>query len=225
MGKLFVTAVPIGNYEDITLRAVKILKEVDFVICEEFKEANRLFAKLGFRPKDLVSLNEHNEKENASEIIAMLKSGKNAALISDGGTPVFSDPGKFLIELAYANKIEVSPIPGANSVIAALSVSGLDISRFYFAGWLPVKKDARRKRLNELKSVRELLVLMETPYRLRKLLAETTAAFGKNKFAVLAYNLTLPDEKIFRDKLENLSALANKEKLKGEFVLLIENRK
>lgn len=225
MGKLYVTAVPIGNYDDITLRAIETLRTVDFVICEEYKEARRLFARLGFQPKELVSLNEHNEKDNASEYIAEIKNGKTAALISDGGTPVFSDPGSFLVNLAYENNIEVIPLPGANSLIAALSVAGINIKSFYFAGWLPVKKESRKQRLNSLKKIKETIVVMETPYRLRKLVSECANAFGKNTFAALAYNLTLPDEKIYRDKLGELTRVADEKKLKGEFVLIIDNRK
>jgi 16S rRNA (cytidine1402-2'-O)-methyltransferase len=225
MSKLYVTATPIGNYGDITLRAVEILREVDFVICEEFKEARRLFARLGFSPKELVSLNEHNEKENAPEYISAMKKGKNAALISDGGTPVFSDPGNYLINLAYRNGIDVVPLPGANSVIAALSVSGFNLNSFYFAGWLPTKKDARKKRLQEISSIKELIILMETPYRLRKLVSECARTFGGKRQAVLAYNLTLPDEKIFRDNLQRIAKLSEEKKLKGEFVLIIDNKK
>ncbi len=225
MGKLYITATPIGNYDDITLRAINVLRSVDFVICEEFKEARRLFSKLGFQPNELVSLNEHNERENAAEYISRIKRGENAALISDGGTPVFSDPGEYLISLAYENNVDIIPVPGANSVITALSVAGISLNDFYFAGWLPVKKERRKQRLSQLKNFRETLVIMETPYRLRKLLSECSNVFGKNKFAVLAYNLTLPDEKIYRDKIGNLSALAEKQKLKGEFVLIIDNKK
>ena len=225
MGKFYVTAVPIGNYDDITLRAIETLRTVDFVICEEYKEARRLFARLGFQPKELVSLNEHNEKENASEYIAAIKNGKTAALISDGGTPVFSDPGSFLVNFAYENNIEVTPLPGANSLIAALSVAGININSFYFAGWLPVKKESRKQRLTSLKKIKETIVLMETPYRLRKLVSECANAFGKSTFAALAYNLTLPDEKIYRDKLGELARVADEKKLKGEFVLIIDNRK
>ncbi len=223
-GILYIVATPIGNYEDITLRALKILRNVDFVICEEFKEARRLFSAIEVNPKELFSLNEHNETENAPEYISRILKGERAALISDGGTPLFSDPGKYLLNLAIENNINIVPVPGANSVITALSVSGIDLNSFYFAGWLPQKKEQRRKRLNELRKINEPIILMETPYRLVKLVSECTSIFGQKRNAVLSYNLTLPDEKIIRGNLGQLKKLVTAEKLKGEFVLIIDKK-
>ncbi len=223
-GILYIVATPIGNYEDITLRALKILRKVDFVICEEFKEARRLFSAIEVNPKELFSLNEHNETENAPEYISRILKGERAALISDGGTPLFSDPGKYLLNLAIENNINIVPVPGANSVITALSVSGINLNSFYFAGWLPQKKEQRRKRLNELRKINEPIILMETPYRLVKLVSECTSIFGQKRNAVLAYNLTLPDEKIIRGNLGQLKKLVTAEKLKGEFVLIIDKK-
>ncbi len=223
-GILYIVATPIGNYEDITLRALKILRKVDFVICEEFKEARRLFSAIEVNPKELFSLNEHNETENAPEYISRILKGERAALISDGGTPLFSDPGKYLLNLAIENNINIVPVPGANSVITALSVSGINLNSFYFAGWLPQKKEQRRKRLNELRKINESIILMETPYRLVKLVSECTSIFGQKRNAVLAYNLTLPDEKIIRGNLGQIKELVSAEKLKGEFVLIIDKK-
>ncbi|MEJ2616884.1 MAG: SAM-dependent methyltransferase, partial [Ignavibacteriaceae bacterium] len=149
-GKLYLVSTPIGNYEDITLRALKILKEVDFIICEEFKEARRLLSYHKIE-KELVSVNEHNESEVVNDIILKIADGKSAAVISDCGTPLFSDPGHLLVELCISQKIDVIPIPGANSLLPALTGSGLDFEKFYYYGWLSPNKQIRRKQLIDLK--------------------------------------------------------------------------
>jgi len=222
---LFLVPTPIGNYKDITLRAIETLNEADLIICEEFKEAWRLFSKLEIKPKELISLNEHNEQESVFEVIAKIKEVEKSALISDAGSPVFSDPGTYLLREILKTDIEVVPLPGANSVITALIGSGFNLNNFYFAGWLPQKKEMRRKALFALKKKNELLILMETPYRLRKLLSEVSTVFGANQEVVLAYNLTMESEKFFRGKIGNISKFAEQKKLKGVFVLIIENRR
>lgn len=223
LGKLYIVSTPIGNYEDITLRAVRVLKEVDFIICEEFKEARRLLSHLHIS-KELFSINEHNENENADEIILKLVDGKSAALISDCGTPLFSDPGHLLVQLAIQNRIEVIPVPGASSIIAALVGSGINFENFYYYGWLSPKKDIRKKQILDLKKRREVIVLMDTPYRLRTLLEDVAKLWSKNIPIVLAYELTKPQEKFYRGPCEEVFRLAVKENLKGEFVLIINNK-
>ncbi len=220
---LYITPTPIGNFEDITLRALRILKEVDFIICEELKPARKLLSHFGI-DKETVLLNEHNEKEITPEIVEELSKGKSAALISDAGTPLFSDPGHFLVEQCLAKKINIIPLPGANSLIPSLIASGLNIEKFYYYGWLSPKKEIRKQELNKLKSVKELIVLMETPYRLKRILEDVKKTFGKNVYIVLAYKLTMPGEKILRGKVGTILETVEKEKLKGEFVLLINNR-
>ena len=150
--ELFLVPTPIGNYKDITLRAIETLKEADLIICEEFKEAWRLFSKLGIEPKELISLNEHNEQDSVFEVISKIKEGEKNALISDAGSPVFSDPGTFLLQEVLKTDIRVVPLPGANSMITALIGSGFELNNFYFAGWLPQKKEMRRKALYSLKN-------------------------------------------------------------------------
>lgn len=145
-GKLYLVATPIGNYEDITLRALNVLKSVDFIICEEFKDARRFLSQYQIT-KELFSLNEHNEKEVADELLFKIVEGKSAALISDCGTPLFSDPGHLLVELCISQNIDVVPIPGANSILPALTGSGLDFEKFYYYGWLSPKKDIRKQQL------------------------------------------------------------------------------
>ncbi len=222
-GTLFIVSTPIGNYEDITLRALKILKEVDIAVCEELKMGRRLLSKYEIQ-KELLTLNEHNEEESSEEIVRLLLDGKNVAVFSDAGTPLFSDPGQKLVERCVANKIKVVPVPGANSIMAALVGSGLIFNEFYYRGWLSPKRDVRRKELLELKKKKELIILLETPYRLKTLITDVVKYFGKNQYIVVAYNLTLPSENFFRDTANKILSKIEKENLKGEFVLLLDNR-
>lgn len=221
--KLYIVSTPIGNFEDITLRALTVLNDVDFIICEEFKEANRLLSHYKIK-KELFTLNEHNEKEASIELYQKIKEGKNAALISDCGTPLFSDPGWMLVQLCIESNIEIVPIPGANSLLPALVGSGFKLNKFFYAGWISPKKELRKKELQQLKSIRELIVLMETPYRLKSILTEISKVFGENTDIVLAFELTMPSEKFFRGKVRDILKEAEKENLKGEFVIIIDNR-
>lgn len=221
-GNLYLIATPIGNYEDITLRALRILKSSDLILCEEYKEARRLLASYDIR-KELIPLNEHTEKDTALEIIQLLNEGKNIALISDCGTPLFSDPGHYLVSLCLNSKIDVIPIPGADSLLPALITSGFNIQKFFYYGWLSPKKDERQNELNKLKNTKEVIVLMDTPYRLQKLLSDVKNSFGNNTPVSLAYQITMENEKIFRGNISEVSTLANEANLKGEFVLIIDN--
>ena len=222
--KLYIVSTPIGNYEDITLRALRILKECDFIICEEFKEARRLLSNYKIQ-KELFSINEHNENENANELILKLLEGKTAALISDCGTPLFSDPGHLLVELALQNKIDIVPVPGASSLLTALVGSGLDFEKFYYYGWLSPKKDIRRKQLYDLRKIKDTIVILDTPYRLQSLLEDVAKIIGENVSVVLAYELTKENEKFYRGTALQVFNIAKKEKLKGEFVLMIKNNR
>jgi len=223
-GKLYLVATPIGNHEDITLRALNILKSVDFIICEEFKDARRLLSQYQIS-KELFSLNEHNEKDNADELLLKLVEGQSAALISDCGTPLFSDPGHLLVDLCISQNIDVIPIPGASSLLPALTGSGFDIEKFFYYGWLSPKKDIRKQQLMKLKSINEVIVLMDTPYRLKSLLEDTVKVFGKNIAVVLAYQLTMGNEKFYRGNASEILKISIERNLKGEFVLLLNNRK
>ncbi|MFN3693419.1 MAG: 16S rRNA (cytidine(1402)-2'-O)-methyltransferase [Ignavibacterium sp.] len=221
--KLYIVSTPIGNYEDITLRALRVLKECDFIICEEYKEARRLLSHYQIQ-KELVALNEHNEKDISSEIISKLLDGQSAALISDCGTPLFSDPGHYLVSLAIQNKIDIVPVPGASSLLAALVGSGLEFEKFYYYGWLSPKKDIRRKQLLDLRKRKETIVLMDTPYRLRTLLEDVVKLLGSNIPCVLAFELTKEKEKFYRGNALQVYNSAKKENLKGEFVLILRNK-
>lgn len=222
-GKLYLVSIPIGNYDDITLRALRILKEVDFIICEEFKEARRLLAHYQIK-KELFELNEHNEAETANDFLLKILEGKSVALISDAGTPLFSDPGHLLVELCISQRIDVVPVPGANSLLPALIGSGLDFEKFFYYGWLSPKKDIRRKELLKLKRIKEVIVLLDTPYRLKSLLADVIKILGKNIRVVLAFDLTMKTEKFFRGTAEEILKIAEQRNLKGEFVLILNNK-
>jgi len=222
--KLYLVSTPIGNYDDITLRALKILKEADFIICEEYKEARRLLSNYQIE-KELFILNEHNENEVANDILLKIVDGKSAALISDAGTPLFSDPGHLLVELCISQKIDVVPIPGANSLLPSLIGSGFDFEKFYYYGWLSPKKDIRRKELLRLKGIREIIVLLDTPYRLKSLLTDVVKILGKDLRTVLAFDLTMKTEKFYRGTAERILNIAEQNNLKGEFVLILDNKK
>jgi 16S rRNA (cytidine1402-2'-O)-methyltransferase len=221
-GKLYIVSTPIGNYDDITLRALKILKSVDFIICEEFKEARRLLSHYQIT-KEMVSLNEHNEREKdlVNDILLRLVQNESAAIISDCGTPLFSDPGHLLVDVCISQGVEVVPVPGASSIMSALVGSGLDIEKFYYYGWLSPKRDIRKQQLQRLRNMNEVVVLMDTPYRLKGLLEDIVKIVGKNLKVVLAFQLTMNNEKFYRGTAEEILSIANQNNMKGEFVLLL----
>ncbi len=222
--KLFLVSTAIGNYDDITIRALNILKNVDFIICEEYKAARRMFAHYKI-DKELLALNEHNESDVVDEIVTEILNGKSTALISDCGTPLFSDPGHLLVDLCIAQGIEVVPVPGANSLLPALIGSGYDFEKFYYYGWPSPKKNLRRKQLLDLKRIKKVIVLMDTPYRLKRLLSDVVNIFGNATPVVLAFELTMKDEKYYRGSAQKVLNIAEKNNLKGEFVLIVNNQK
>lgn len=221
--KLFLVSTPIGNYDDITFRALEILKNVDLIICEEYKAARRMLAHYKIN-RELIALNEHNENDVVDEIVGGILNGKSTALISDCGTPLFSDPGHLLVDLCIAQGIEVVPVPGANSLLPALIGSGYDFEKFYYYGWLSPKKNIRRKQLLDLKRIKEVIVLMDTPYRLKRTLEDIVNMFGKSTSVVLAFELTMKDEKYYRGSAQKVLNIAEKNNLKGEFVLIVNNK-
>jgi len=223
-GVLYLVATPIGNYDDITFRALHVLKSVDLVVYEERKEGERLLRHFEIR-KPVESLNEHNEAAASFNILAQLKDGKSVALVSDCGTPVFSDPGQLLVRKAVEQKIRIVPIPGASSLLPALTVSGFPINQFLFYGWLSPKKDRRRAELRQLLLEKRTIVLMDTPYRLIPLMKDLAATFGTSRRVCVAYNLTLSDEQVFHGNASELEKKLVEKELKGEFVVVIEGRK
>ncbi|MGE5313875.1 MAG: 16S rRNA (cytidine(1402)-2'-O)-methyltransferase [Acidobacteriota bacterium] len=223
-GVLYLVATPIGNYADITFRAVEVLKAVDVVVYEERKEGSRLLRHLGIE-KPVESLNEHNEQAATFHILDFLKSGKNVAVISDCGTPVFSDPGQMLVRKAVELKIKVVPIPGASSLMPALTVSGFSIDQFVYYGWLSPKRPRRLAELEQLRRERRTIVLMDTPYRLLPLLKDIADVFGSERRICVAFDLTLPGEEIFHGTAPSLYKKLSSEERKGEFVVVIDKMK
>ncbi len=223
-GILYIAATPIGNYDDIGIRALNLIKECDILICESFKETARLLRHHGIK-RDMVQIDKNNEEADAPSLaMKILTENLSACLVSDCGTPLFADPGTGLVPLALSYGVRVVPVPGPSSLMAALSVNALNIQKFYYYGWLPRKTDERKNELYRLKQFREVIVFLETPYRLQKLLAETAASFGNGTPAELGYDISLPSEKFFRDSLGRLYQTAAKLNLKGEFVLIVDNR-
>ena len=217
---LYIVATPIGDPGDITLRALETLRAADIIICEERRQGSAMLKKLGISPRELLEINEHNEAEQVSELVnRMLITPLSVALISDCGTPIFSDPGSLLIDQAAGMGITVSPIPGASSFMAALSILDFKATQFVFGGFLSRVPDQRRRDLTRLRGLRMPVVLMDTPYRLAALLDDVIKVFGKGAHVTLACDLTLPKEKIYRGSAaEVLQQVSQK---KAEFVLII----
>jgi 16S rRNA (cytidine1402-2'-O)-methyltransferase len=223
-GRLYLVATPIGNPEDITFRAVAILKSVDVVVYEERREGQRLLSRYGIAEKIIESLNEHNEAAASFHIIEHLHQGRNVALVSDAGTPVFSDPGQILVRKAIDSGIKVVPIPGASSLLPALTSSGFSIDQFLFCGFLSPKTNRRISELRQLRSERRTMVFMDTPYRLVPLLKDLAEVFGNDRRVCVAFNLTMPDEQFFRGTARELYREFEKRNLKGEFVIVVERQ-
>lgn len=219
-GVLNILTTPIGDYSDITLRALRILNESDYIICEEYREASKLLRFFEIK-KELKSLNEHNETESSEEIFNDLINGKNLSLISDCGTPVFSDPGSEILQKCIDANIKLEFIGGANSVTASVVLSGFDISRFYYMGFLSPKSEIRKIELNNIKYFKRIIVLMEAPYRLKSILQDIRDIFGQRSIFV-AFDLTMQSEKKFRGTAAEILETIGEEKLKGEFIIIID---
>ena len=218
--KLYIVATPIGNPQDITLRAIETLRSVDAVICEERKDGSRLLKQLEIIGKPLIELNEHNESDMIQQVLIELMNGRNMALVSDCGTPVFSDPGKQLLKLMSEMRIKVVPVPGASSLMAALSVCPFDMENFTFLGFLPPKTEQRAAVLQKHKFSECPLILMDTPYRLVKLLDEVSRTFGRQQQIFLALDLTLPSEMTYLGTVQDVAAQVQGRK--AEFILILD---
>ncbi len=223
-GILSLVATPIGNPDDMTVRGLKVLREADLIVCEERREGERLLRRLEIS-KPLEMLNEHNEAAATQTIIELLRAGKNVAVISDCGTPVFSDPGQMLVRRAVEQQIRVVPVPGASSLMPALTVSGFAIDQFLYYGWLSPKKERRRVELRQLLQEQRTIVIMETPYRLSSLLRDLAETFGETRRCCLAFNLTMPDEQIFHATAAGLYRQLGSKDMKGEFVVVVDGKK
>jgi 16S rRNA (cytidine1402-2'-O)-methyltransferase len=219
-GILYIVATPIGNLEDITLRALRILREVDWIACEDTRQTHKLLDHFGIA-KPMVSYHDHNESGRAAELIAKLALSGSGALVSDAGTPLISDPGYRLVEAAIAAAIPVVPIPGASAVVSALSAAGLPTDAFRFCGFLPPKSSQRRKILEQLKPETGTLVFYETPHRVLEALEDVTTVMGARP-VVVARELTKLHEEFLRGTAAEVhTALASRTSVKGEITLLI----
>lgn len=220
-GKLYLVATPIGNLEDITLRAIKTLKEVDIIAAEDTRHTLQLLNHLEIS-KPLISYHRHNEEIKSKDLINLLLEGKKVALVSDAGTPVISDPGEEIVKEAIKNKIEIIPIPGACALITALISSGLDSKEFTFIGFLPLNKKLRKEKLEEIKNSTKTLILYEAPHKIKNTL-EDLEKNTEERQMVLARELTKIHEEFIKGTAKELQ-----EKLetpKGEFVIVIEANK
>jgi 16S rRNA (cytidine1402-2'-O)-methyltransferase len=223
---LYVVATPIGNLDDMTDRARTILQQVDLIAAEDTRHSGRLLEHYGIR-RQLVSLHDHNESDRASQLLAHLQRGASVALVSDAGTPLISDPGFHLVQSVREAGYPVIPIPGACALIAALSVSGLPTDRFYFAGFLPAKAQARRDQLLALQQQQGTLVFYESPHRLLDSLEAMVAVLGETRQLCLAREITKRFETFISGSLHQVLAQvkADPNQQRGEFVLLLEGFK
>lgn len=218
-GTLYLVATPIGNLEDITLRALRVLKECDVVAAEDTRHTGQLLHHYGIS-RPLISYFRFNEARRGEEILERLRRGERVALVTDAGTPGISDPGERVVAAALAAGLRVEPVPGPCALVAALTASGLPTDEFHFVGFLPHKSGQRRKELERLRAVTVPLVLYESPHRITRLLEELGAVMPERE-VVLARELTKRFEEILRGKPAELLRVAQARHLRGEFVVLL----
>ena len=218
IGNLYIVATPIGNLEDITLRALKILKEVDLIAAEDTRQTLKLLNHYEIN-KPLISYHRHNEDVKSDILIEKLKNGENIALVSDAGTPGICDPGEEVIKKAIDENIEVIPIPGACAMINALICSGISTKEFEFLGFLPLNKKLRKEKMDEIKNSNKTVIIYEAPHKMKSTLEDLKEILG-NRNIVLARELTKIHEEFIRKNIDEL--LKNIYSLKGEMILIIE---
>ncbi len=219
--KLYIVSTPIGNLDDITFRAIKILKEVDLIACEDTRTTKKLLSRFQIQ-KQLTSYHEHNEVKKAAELLSILKEGKSIALVSDAGTPGISDPGYRIVKLASEKGVQVIPVPGASAALAALSVSGFPTSSFTFLGFLPKQNKKLTEYLETIKDRPETLIFYESPKRVIKTLEAMSEVFGERNVSV-SREITKMYEETLRGALpEVISNLKSRDTIKGEIVLIVE---
>ncbi len=218
-GCLYLVATPIGNLEDITLRAIRVLKEADLIACEDTRQTQKLLQHYAIH-KEMVSYHAHNELTRAPELVIQLEQGAQVALVSDAGTPVVSDPGHRLVVLCLRHHIPVVPIPGPSAFVAALAASGLPTDEFLFVGFLPSRAGARRKKLDALRTEPRALVFYEAPHRLADTLSDAAEILG-SRHAVVAREVTKIHEEFLRGTLAELRDAAKERAPRGEITLMI----
>jgi len=223
MAKLFIVPTPIGNLDDITLRAIKVLKTVDFILAEDTRTSGNLLRHLDIS-KPMVAYHLHNEHKILARITERIKSGEQAALVTDAGTPAISDPGYLLVRECIRQEVEVECLPGATAFVPALVNSGLPADRFIFEGFLPQKK-GRQTRLEYLKEMPCTVIFYESPHKLLKTLEQLAQHFGEDRQASISRELTKIYEETVRGTIRELITHFTISTLKGEFVLVIEGKK
>ncbi len=218
---LYLVATPIGNLEDITLRALRVMKEVDLIACEDTRQTQKLLSHYGIQTRT-VSYHEHNEMTKAAELVVDLEGGAKIALVTDAGMPGISDPGFRLITLAIRHHVPVIPIPGASAFLAALVASGLPTDSFRFSGFLPAKSGQRRKLLESVRESPRTQVFYEAPHRLLETLADVCEVLGETRHVVVAREVTKLHEEFLRGRADQvLEQLKSRGEVKGEITLLI----
>ena len=221
IGKLYIVATPIGNLEDITLRALRILKEVDLIAAEDTRQTLKLLNHYEIN-KPLISYHRHNEEIKSEILIEKLKNGENIALVSDAGTPGICDPGEEVIKKAIDENIEIIPIPGACAMINALIVSGISTKEFEFLGFLPLNKKLRKQKLKEIETSNKTIIIYEAPHKMKTTLIDLKEIL-KDRKIVLAREITKIHEEFIRKNIDDL--LNEIDSLKGEMILIIEGNK
>jgi len=219
---LYIVGTPIGNLEDITLRGIRILKEVDIIAAEDTRQTAKLLNHYDIK-KPMISYHEHNKKTKGDEIIGLIFQGKNVALVSDAGMPCVSDPGEDLVRLCVEKGIEVIPIPGPSASLTALSISGLPTSRFVFEGFLPTKGKERKERLERLRKENRTIILYEAPHRLMTTLKDLKEYMGNVNISI-SRELTKKFEETLRTDLEGAIEEFSNRNIRGEFVLILEGK-
>ncbi len=224
MSKLYLVAIHIGNVEDMTFRAVNILKSVKNIVCEDYKIGKRIMREYDLGEKNLMRINVKSRDEDINEVLnEYLLKGEDVALFSDTGTPVFADPGFKLSKRAYNLGIEIIPIPGASSLMAAIVKSDIEIKRFYYYGFLSAKRELREKELKKLKNFPDPIIFLEAPYRLAPLLEAIKKNIGNNRYINVICELTTTQEKIIRGNVKKVYEYFKKTPFKGEFVIILDS--
>ena len=218
-GILYLVATPIGNLEDITLRAIKVLKEADLIAAEDTRHTLKLLNHLEIS-KPMVSYHRHNEEFRCDYLIKELKDGKNIALVSDAGTPGINDPGEEIVRECIKEDIKIVPIPGACAMVNALICSGIDTKEFCFYGFLPLNKKNRKEKLEEIKNINKTVIIYEAPHKIKSTLEDLKMILDEDRKVVLAREISKIHEEFIREKIDDI--LEKVDNLKGEMVLIIE---
>ena len=223
-GTLYLVATPIGNLEDITLRALRVLKEVDIILAEDTRKTLKLLNHFEISKK-LISFYRHNEGVKLDSVLSLLNEGKTLAVVSDAGTPGISDPGEDLVRACIENEINIVPVPGACAFIQGLITSGFDTTRFAFEGFLPMNKRGRKERLSSLQKEERTMIFYEAPHKLKYTIDDMIEYFGEDRKIVLARELTKIHEEFLRMTLKEAKEYYEENDIKGEFVVLVEGKK